>query len=429
MDVSSREVQTIRDYDGEKKLLVLSEIEHTSWCIGVTRKCSVVTLKMAGVILKGVVVGAVIILGAVVFIITLINKQLAELNRMRLFIKERVIGEDNVVPMGSERREISYLLDELESRVLGSIRETVVESEGIHQEMNVTKEKILSINDSIENVSGVIERTGASTDQQSASIQSIADMSGGASKAVDLLAIETHEMAEKAKGIIGEIEKTIPAIIENKDRALAIVENSRGSLEKAIEETKVISEIVDVSNTIMSIASQTNLLALNASIEAARAGEAGRGFAVVADEIKNLAFTTGNEIEKVNKLTETVMKSVEHLSQESSRMVEFLGTDVIRDYKMLTKLADDYKNDATYYARESGVIGDSTKELASSITNINNLLVSLNDSQQELNQVMQEMNGNIKSMTSDSDDIARETDVVLERVMELKQTVSGFHVD
>lgn len=429
IDISSDEVQKIKDYDGDQKLLALSTIENTSWVIGVTRKCSAVTGKMTGIILKGVIIAVIIIVIALFLIVGLINSQLSELNRMRIFIKQRVIGEDNMRIMESETAEISYLLDELESRVLGSIRETVVESEGIHSEMNVTKQKILSINDSITRANNVIEKAGESTDTQSSDIRSISEMSGEASKAVESLAIETHAMADKAKDIITDIEQTIPEIIDNKDRALRIAESSRESLAKAIEETKVISEIVNVSQTIMSIASQTNLLALNASIEAARAGEAGKGFAVVADEIKNLAFTTGNEIEKVNKLTETVMKSVEHLSQESSKMVEFLGTDVIRDYEMLSKLADDYKNDASYYADESSTIGASTEELAASISNINDLLSRLNESQLELNQVMQEMNESIRSMTGDSDDIAHETDVVMERVMELKHTVGDFHID
>ena len=90
--------------------------------------------------------------------------------------------------------------------------------------------------------------------------------------------------------------------------------DSKKSLESAIEETKVIGKIVEVSQTISAIAGQTNLLALNASIEAARAGEVGRGFAVVAEEIKQLSNTTGNEIDKVNELVARVTDSVKKTS-------------------------------------------------------------------------------------------------------------------
>ena len=92
----------------------------------------------------------------------------------------------------------------------------------------------------------------------------------------------------------------VPELLEDKKNAIAITLDSKKSLESAIEETKVIGKIVEVSQAISSIAEQTNLLALNASIEAARAGEAGKGFAVVADEINALATQTKDLVGQIN---------------------------------------------------------------------------------------------------------------------------------
>ena len=50
-------------------------------------------------------------------------------------------------------------------------------------------------------------------------------------------------------------------------------------LEEAIEGSKSVATVNELTDEILSISSQTNLLALNAAIEAARAGEAGKGFA------------------------------------------------------------------------------------------------------------------------------------------------------
>ena len=149
----------------------------------------------------------------------------------------------------------------------------------------------------------------------------------------------------------------------------------------------------------------------------------------MADEIKTLASNTGNEIEKVNAITEKVMKSVEHLSSESSKIIDFLGSDVLRDYKMLAELAAAYKSDAGFYANESSSIGESSGKLAASIENINTLLERLSDSQQELSDAMQSINENLRDMSENSEGVVHETDDVLKRVCNLQQTVSGFHID
>ena len=85
-------------------------------------------------------------------------------------------------------------------------------------------------------------------------------------------------------------------------------------LNKAIEDSKSVDQVNNLTNDILNISSQTNLLALNASIEAARAGEAGKGFAVVADEIRQLADSSRETANKIQSINSVVVAAVNNLS-------------------------------------------------------------------------------------------------------------------
>ena len=220
----------------------------------------------------------------------------------------------------------------------------------------------------------------------------------------------------------------VPELLEDKESAIKVTIDSREKLRTAIEETQVIGQIVEVSQAISEIANQTNLLALNASIEAARAGEAGRGFAVVAEEIKKLSETTGSEIGKVNALTEKVLGSVATLSEASNHIITFLDEVVLKDYDKLENLADNYKEDAAYYAKVSNTLSENTNELRGSIVNINNILDTIDLSQKELDDAVQSVNGNLQAITYASETVSEETQDVMNSISVLQTTIQQFQV-
>ena len=427
--IDSRDVQEFTDYDGEKKSVVIADVEGIGWKLGVAEEKSVVSGRIFSTVRSNILVGVFLQILSIILISIVMRKNLSPLGRMRLFVKERIIGLENVKPQPKEAAEIDYLIQETEDRFLSTIRKTSYESDTIHNNMESTRDLVISMNGSINNITDAMEVASSNTMEQSGNIATIAAQSEQVSNAAGSLADEAQEMAERASTIITRIEATLPGVLDDKDRATKIANQSRENLSLAIEETKVIEKIIEVSSAIQAIATQTNLLALNASIEAARAGEAGRGFAVVASEIKALAETTGNEIAKVDDLISKVVSSVSKLSDESTRVIEFLDGEVLKDYEILAGMAEDYKKDATYYAEETATIGASSQELLALFTNINSLIESLNDSQKGLNDVVSSVNDNVQAIYANSEEVSKGTNDVLERVEGLQETISNFKLD
>jgi len=108
----------------------------------------------------------------------------------------------------------------------------------------------------------------------------------------------TNEKVIKSNTSLQDVIKKIEALAVSVDKA---TETTLSLQQKSLQ----IEHIIDMIST---IAAQTNLLALNAAIEAARAGEHGKGFAVVADEINKLAFQSKNAAENVVSIVREIQQ-------------------------------------------------------------------------------------------------------------------------
>lgn len=428
LDMNSDKTTVFTDYDGTDKYVSIGKVATTGWKLGVTKKESAITAKILKNLILPLAVALVLLIVMILLLNIVVGRQLKPLGAMKSFIKEKVIGNDADKIHKSEVQEINYLLGELEDKFIATIRQTKTESSLIQNKMSSANEKIAMISDNIVDITAAMEETGANVDAQTESIQNIDATCNEVREAVEHLAEDAQTMAVRAREVVSKVEVAVPEFVSDKQNAVKMTEESRVRLEAAIEGSKVINEITEVSKAIQDIASQTNLLALNASIEAARAGEAGKGFAVVAEEIKNLSDVTNREINKVNELTAKVLENVDALSRESNSILEFLGGTVMGDYDKLENLAESYKDDATYYADVSGDLGSSAEQLSASIQSINNILNMIAVSQTELNEAVQSVNVNLQDITSASENVTTETGSVLESIDTLQGTMDTFRV-
>lgn len=421
-------VSELRDYDGRMKFVSTASVDATGWTFGVTEDKAVITKQIARNVIIVIALGLVMLIVVTVMTAVSVRKSLAPMETMKKFVKEKVIGTQICHKQKNEIEEIRYLIQEMEDKFIGVIRQTKAESDNIHERMQGTNNKVVSINENIMEIGAAMEETGANIDSQTANITMINEACGSAAQSIIHLADEAQEMAANAKEVACRVESMAKELLEDKESATQVAAESKERMQKAMQGAEVIGEIANVSSAIQEIASQTNLLALNASIEAARAGEAGKGFAVVAEEIKKLSEDTDEEISKVNDLTAKVFESVKALSRESNAVLEFINGTVMSDYNKLETLVTEYQKDTGYYNQASESIGASAESVRDSVDSINEMIDSISMAQKELSDAATSVNENLQKITYSSENMSQETKEVLESVNSLQETMQSFQV-
>ncbi len=421
-------VSELRDYDGRMKFVSTASVDATGWTFGVTEDKAVITKQIARNLIIVIALGLVMLIVVAVMTAVSVRKSLAPMETMKKFVKEKVIGTQICHKQKNEIAEIRYLIQEMEDKFIGVIRQTKAESDNIHERMQGTNSKVVSINENIMEIGAAMEETGANIDSQTANITMIDEACESAAQSIIHLADEAQEMAANAKEVAHRVESMAKELLEDKESATQVAAESKERMQKAMQGAEVIGEIANVSSAIQEIASQTNLLALNASIEAARAGEAGKGFAVVAEEIKKLSEDTDEEISKVNDLTAKVFESVKALSRESNAVLEFINGTVMSDYNKLETLVTEYQKDTDYYNQASESIGASAENVRDSVDSINEMIDSISTAQKELSDAATSVNENLQKITYSSENMSQETKEVLESVNSLQETMQSFQV-
>ena len=321
---------------------------------------------------------------------------------------------DSLEKMRSEMKEL-----------IGEVKSEALEITGMVQEIDTS---LQALDDQIENVSATTEELAAGMEETAASAQQINAMSQEIENAAKSIAtrsqdgaLEVDEIRNRAVGLRNSTET-------NGKHTTQIHEQINEHLTKALEDIKVVDKIGVLTESIMEITEQTNLLALNASIEAARAGDAGKGFAVVAEQIRVLAEQSKEAVVNIQNVTGNVVDSVDNLADDSKKLLEFVGTDVMDNLKEFSQTADNYTKDAGNVDELVADFSAAAEELLASINGVISAINDVSTATTEGASGTTEIAQKVSLVSKKSVEIAQKAAAAHESANQLKEQVGKFIV-
>lgn len=282
---------------------------------------------------------------------TLINENNGDLTK-----RVNVKSSDEI---GQLAQGINQFLDILQN----TIGKIVEGSKNLDNMINSVGENVTVSNDNAQDVSSAMEELSATMQEIAATIQTVNDNTESVGKNVVDIADKTGQINDYSQDMRERADSLAKSADENKRTTDEMVGNIVGTLKKAIEDSKSVERVNELTGEILNISSQTNLLALNASIEAARAGEAGKGFAVVADEIRQLADSSRDTANNIQAINEHVTSAVYQLIDNSNKIINYIEETILADYDSFVQAGAQYNEDACYISETMQEFAEKTEKL------------------------------------------------------------------
>lgn len=306
---------------------------------------------------------------------------------------------------GDEIENIAGHVNEL----LAYIRQIMINISDNSNKLNDSSENVAShlkdTQSSVSEVSSTMEEMNATMEETTSSLNRISDSVNEVFQFIEQINDRTRDGGALSDEIKESAQKIQANAISEQDAAKQRTQEMTESVYTRIEQSKAVEKIGELTSNIINITDQTNLLALNASIEAARAGEAGRGFAVVADEIGKLATDSASAAEQIQDVSTVVIKAVNALADEASRMVKFVEEVAMKGYSDLVKTSEEYNEESGKINDMMQVFSDQSQQLQNNMDQIRQVMEAVNHAVEEsalgvsrISEMSANINDNVKEI-------------------------------
>lgn len=321
---------------------------------------------------------------------------------------------DEIECIAGHVNELLAYMRQIMTNISDSSKKLSGSSENVVSHLKDTQANVSEVSSTMEEMTATMEETTASLSRINESVNEVYEFIeeiNGRTRDGGALSDEIKESAQKIQSA---------AIKEQQSAKQRTQEISKSVYEK-ISQSKAVGKIGELTANIINITDQTNLLALNASIEAARAGDAGKGFAVVADEIGKLAMDSASAAEQIQDVSTVVIKAVDALASEASRMVEFMESTALKGYSDLVKTSEEYNEEAGKINDMMLVFSEQAQQLQSNMDNIRQVMEAMGSSMEEsasgfsrISEMSSNINNNVNDIEGQADtnmDIANQLDI------------------
>ncbi len=335
---------------------------------------------------------AVALVVFITVVLTVLNEVVKPLQNQRkelnAIIEEINAGQGDLTKRVSVRShdEIGQASDNINHFIetLQSIMSNIINNSNVLDGVvgNVA-ESVSSSSDSANDISAIMEELSATMEEVSATTSTVSENTVSADGRIREMNEQTKVISKYAQEMRERAEALENTATENMNNTSRVIGEITEEMNLALENSKSVEKVAQLTDDILSISSQTNLLALNASIEAARAGEAGKGFAVVADEIRQLADSSRETANNIQTINEQVIDAVQGLVKSSEKIITYINESVLPDYQSFVEGGQQYSTDANHIDTTMDECSNMAGEIQATMAKITDAIEGINRAVEE----------------------------------------------
>ena len=313
-----------------------------------------------------------------------IKKCLRQIAAVTSALSEKDYTVENKLP--TNRSELGIIIQDINDfkksasdiliQIDTSTKRTSSQSDDLVHNMELTKNNIASIVESLDSIKHEIENQSAGVEESNSAIEQIMGNIRSLNSSIESQASGVTQSSAAVEEMVANIA-SVTQILEKNNQAVneltTAADKGQQQVKAAVKTAETVLQqsegILQASSIIQNIASRTNLLAMNAAIESAHAGEAGKGFAVVAEEIRKLAEQSGDQSKAIDENLRSLSEAIGGISTDIN-LVQTAFENIyqlsqkVREQETVIANAMDEQNTGNQQVLEAmRAISDSTTEV------------------------------------------------------------------